>query len=73
MTMKIIGLERVIKEDVVAVIEVRGFSVKNVAFQFILNALTIFHLGWRVGKCAAYSSSNNFKICFMQVFILPLV
>ena len=72
MTVKIIGLERMIKEDVVAVIEGHGFSVKNVTFQFILNALTLFSLGLEVGECAAYSSRNNFIIRFMQVYILPL-
>ena len=42
MTVTVIGLEKVIKEDMVTVIEVHWILVKNVIFQLVLNVLTIF-------------------------------
>ena len=44
MTVTVIGLERVIKEDMVIVIEVHWILGKNVIFQLVLNVLTIFFL-----------------------------
>lgn len=43
-TVTVVVLERVSKEDPVAVIEVHYTFVKNVTLHFILNILTIFHL-----------------------------
>ena len=50
MTVTVIGLERVIKEDMVIVIEVHWILGKNVIFQLVLNVLTIFfYQKWRQG------------------------
>ena len=52
-TVTVIGLERVSKEDPVAVIEVHYTFVKNVTLHFILNILTIFSLAKEGGEYAA--------------------
>ena len=59
MTVTVIGLERVIKEDVVAVIGIHWTLVRNVTFHFVLNVLTIFSLGVEGRWYPAYPNINN--------------
>ena len=62
MTVTVIGLERVIKEDMVIVIEVHWILGKNVIFQLVLNVLTIFFTrsGGKVVCSINNASINNF-------------
>lgn len=63
MTVTVSGLERVSKEDVMAVIELHWTLVKNVTFNFILNVSTIFSHAV-VGKVhAAYPGINFIGDC----------
>lgn len=63
MTVTVSGLERVSKEDVMAVIELHWTLVKNVTFNFILNVSTIFSHAV-VGKAhAAYPGINFIGDC----------